>query len=243
VKRADLYLVEHGFYESRTRAQAAIKAGLVRIDGRRIKKPSDKIGKTPDIKADAEHPWVSRGGVKLAHALKLFDVSAKDKTCLDIGASTGGFSDVLCAQGAAKIYAVDVGHDQLHARLKDIPEIISMEGFDARNLTQGHFHAPPGLIVCDASFISAMNVLDTPLQLAANKADLIILVKPQFEVGKSNIGKGGIVKSENLGRQALEQVREWVNSQGWTVLGVAISPIKGGSGNIEYLLHAIKNPR
>jgi 23S rRNA (cytidine1920-2'-O)/16S rRNA (cytidine1409-2'-O)-methyltransferase len=240
VKRADLYLTENGYYESRARAQAAIKAGLVKVDGKRLKKPSEKLSDLNEITAKAEHPWVSRGGLKLAHALKTFDVLAQGKTCLDVGASTGGFSDVLRHNGAAKIYAVDVGHGQLHASLVNVPEIKSMEGQDARSLTVSHFEHPPQLIVCDASFISVMKVLERPLSLAAGGAELITLVKPQFEVGKAGIGRGGIVKSESLALQSLSDVSAWVSSQGWHVIATCTSPIKGGSGNTEYLLHARK---
>lgn len=238
MKRADLYLTENGYYESRARAQAAIKAGLVKVDGKRLKKASEKLSDFNEIQAKAEHPWVSRGGLKLAYALKEFGVSVEGKTCLDVGASTGGFSDVLAQKGAAKIYAVDVGHGQLHERLKDVPEIISMEGQDARELTAAHFSAPPQLIVCDASFISCMKVLERPLTLAARTADLVTLVKPQFEVGKAGIGRGGLVKSEGLALQALSDVSAWVTAQGWHVVATSKSPIKGGSGNTEYLLHA-----
>jgi len=240
VKRADLFLVENGYYESRARAQAAIKAGLVKVDGKRLKKASEKLTEFNEISAKAEHPWVSRGGLKLAHALKEFKVSAEGKICLDVGASTGGFSDVLRQRGAAKIYAVDVGHGQLHASLHDISEIISMEGTDARDLTSAHFETPPQLIVCDASFISCMKVLERPLNLAARTAELVTLVKPQFEVGKAGIRRGGIVKSESLGLQALSDVSAWVTQQGWHVVTTCKSPIKGGSGNSEYLLHARK---
>ena len=240
MKRADLYLVSNGYYESRARAQAAIKAGLVKVDGKRLKKASEKLSDLYEISAKAEHPWVSRGGLKLAYALKEFDISVEGKFCLDVGASTGGFSDVLRQKGAAKIYAVDVGHDQLHASLHDVAEIISMEGQDARELTPLHFERPPQLIVCDASFISAMKVLERSLSLAARTANLITLVKPQFEVGKAGIGRGGIVKSESLSLQALSDVSAWVTAQGWHVVATCKSPIKGGSGNTEYLLHARK---
>lgn len=240
MKRADLYLTENGYYESRARAQAAIKAGLVFVDGQRLKKASEKLSDLNEIQAKAEHPWVSRGGLKLAFALKEFGVSAKGKTCLDVGASTGGFSDVLKANGASKIYAVDVGHGQLHERLQNVPEIISMEGQDARDLSADHFETPPQLIVCDASFISCMKVLETPLKLATPSAELITLVKPQFEVGKAGIGRGGLVKSESLAVQALSDVSAWITVQGWHVVATCKSPIKGGSGNTEYLLHARK---
>ena len=238
MKRADLYLVSKGYYESRARAQAAIKAGLVKVDGKRLKKASEKLSDLNEISAKAEHPWVSRGGLKLAYALKEFDVSAEGKTCLDVGASTGGFSDVLAQKGAAKIYAVDVGHGQLHASLHDVPEIISMEGQDARELTATDFTTAPQLIVCDASFISCMKVLERPLTLAARTAELVTLVKPQFEVGKAGIKRGGLVKSESLALQSLSDVSAWVTRQGWHVVATCRSPIKGGSGNTEYLLHA-----
>ena len=240
MQRADLYLTENGYYESRARAQAAIKAGLVKVDGKRLKKASEKLSDENEILAKAEHPWVSRGGLKLAYALKEFGVSAEGKTCLDVGASTGGFSDVLAQKGAAKIYAVDVGHGQLHASLHDVPEIISMEGQDARELTATDFTTAPQLIVCDASFISCMKVLERPLSLAASSAELVTLVKPQFEVGKAGVGRGGLVKSESLSLQALSDVSAWVTAQGWHVVATCKSPIKGGSGNTEYLLHARK---
>jgi len=238
--RADIYLVKQGYYASRARAQAAIKAGLVLADGRVLKKPSDKISEGAIISAANEHPWVSRGGVKLAHALSEFGVNPLGKICLDIGASTGGFTEVLITQGASCVYAVDVGHSQLHEKLKSNPDIISMEKRDARSLTAGDFKGPPQLIVCDASFISAMKVLEIPLRLAAPNADLITLVKPQFEVGKAGIGRGGLVKSQALSRQALTDVSDWVTSQGWRVKDKRDSPITGGSGNHEYLLYAIK---
>lgn len=236
--RADQYLTTHGHYDSRARAQAAIKAGLVSVDGKVVKKPSEKIKEGAVVSAGREHPWVSRGGVKLDHALTVFGVDPTDRIALDVGASTGGFSQVLATRGAAKIYAVDVGHGQLHKDLHNEPKIISMEGQDARELSPKDLTPAPNLIVCDASFISAMKVLENPLRLAAETADLITLVKPQFEVGKINIGRGGLVKSEELGLRALDTVRHWTREQGWQVIETCVSPIKGGSGNVEYLLHA-----
>ena len=235
--RADQYLTTHGHYDSRARAQAAIKAGLVSVDGKIVKKPSEKIKNGAVVQAGREHPWVSRGGVKLDHALTVFGVDPAGLTCLDVGASTGGFSQVLIARGAAKVYAVDVGHGQFHKDLHGEPKIISMEGQDARALSPKDLTAAPDLIVCDASFISAMKVLEIPLRLSAHKAELITLVKPQFEVGKINIGRGGLVKSEELGLRAVDTVRHWVHEQGWSVIETCPSPIKGGSGNTEYLLH------
>lgn len=236
--RADQYLTTHGHYDSRARAQAAIKAGLVSVNGQVLKKSSVKIPEGAVVEAGHEHPWVSRGGVKLDYALKAFDVDVTGRTALDVGSSTGGFSQVLAERGAAKIYAVDVGHGQLHRDLLSEPKIISMEGCDARMLSPKDFDPAPSLIVCDASFISAMKVLENPLRLAAPTAELITLVKPQFEVGKIGLGKGGLVKTEELGLRALDEVKQWTSIQGWRVIATDTSPIKGGSGNTEYLLHA-----
>lgn len=238
--RADQYLTSHGYYDSRARAQAAIKAGLVRVDGRVLKKPSEKISEGARVEAGQEHPWVSRGGVKLAHALDIFEIDPAGRTALDVGASTGGFSQVLATRGVKKVYAVDVGHGQLHVDLHGHPQIISMEGRDARALSPTDFEPAPDLIVCDASFISAMKVLEIPMRLAALEAELITLVKPQFEVGKIGLGKGGLVKTEELGLRALDEVKRWVITQGWRVIATDVSPIKGGSGNTEYLLHATR---
>ena len=238
--RADVWLVENGHYDSRARAQAAIKAGLVKIDGKTVKKASFTVNKTAKVEADHEHPWVSRGGLKLVHALAEFGVDPGGKTCLDVGSSTGGFTEVLLSHHAAKVYAVDVGTGQLHRKLRGHPKIVSLESQDARDLTANHIPVPPDLIVCDASFISAMKILGVPLALAAKGANLVTLVKPQFEVGKINIGRGGLVKSEAVGLQALADVSDWVTRQGWTVIATTTSPITGGSGNTEYLLHGRK---
>lgn len=238
--RADLYLVSQGLYPSRARAQAAIKAGMVSVNGTAITKPNSKIPDGAKVVAEAEHPWVSRGGLKLDHALNVFDVDVSGKTALDVGSSTGGFTDVLLSRGAAKVFAVDVGTGQLHPKIKDNSRVVSWESTDARNLRADQFDPLPDVIVCDASFISAMKVLETPLRIAAKGADLITLVKPQFEVGRSGIGKGGIVKSEDLALQALDDVKDWVTIQGWTVKATDTSPITGGSGNREFLLHAVK---
>ena len=238
--RADIYLVHHGYYASRARAQQAIKAGRVKANGKAVKKSSDKIAENAQIIAGKAHPWVSRGGLKLAHALENFGVDPSAKICLDVGASTGGFTDVLISMGALRVYAVDVGHSQLHESLKSNPKIISMESRDARGLTLDDFSASPELFVCDASFISATKVLAASLALAATGAELVTLVKPQFEVGKAGIGKGGLVKSKSLSQQALADVSAWIKAQGWTVRSTCDSPIKRGSGNHEYLLYAVK---
>ena len=238
--RADQYLTSNGHYDSRARAQAAIKAGMVTVNGEVLKKSSVKIREGAIVVAEHEHPWVSRGGIKLAHALEVFGVDPAGRTALDVGSSTGGFSHVLLTKGIDKVYAVDVGHGQLHISLHDEPKIISMESQDARTLAAEDFDPIPDLIVCDASFISAMKVLETPLSLVALGSELITLVKPQFEVGKINLGRGGIVKSEELGLRALDIVRHWMQEQGWKTLATIVSPIKGGTGNTEYLLHAVR---
>jgi len=238
--RLDSFLVEQGYYESRARAASAIKAGKVKIDGILARKPSQKINPKSYIDAEKEHPWVSRGGLKLDHALNVFGVNAKHRVCLDVGASTGGFSDVLLSRGAARIYAVDVGRDQLHEKLQNDDRVMSMESTDARQLDAETFDPAPTLIVCDASFISAMKVLERPLQIVPSQSELVTLVKPQFEVGKDNIGRGGLVKDLDVAKRALETVAEWISSQGWMVLASDRSPIKGGDGNIEFLLHARK---
>lgn len=238
--RLDTFLFEQGYYESRARATSAVKAGKVILNGRVVTKPSSKVPAGAKIDAQKEHPWVSRGGMKLDHALDVFAVGVAERTALDIGSSTGGFTDVLLSRKAAKIYAVDVGREQLHRKLRGHPKVISMESTDARKITPDLFEPLPTLIVCDASFISAMKVLERPMSLLASGADLVTLVKPQFEVGKDNIARGGLVKDPALAIEALKRVSDWVATQGWTVLGTVTSSIKGGDGNTEYLLYARK---
>lgn len=238
--RADKFLVTQGYFETRTQAQTAIKAGKVRVNGRVLKKASALLTEADSIKAGRVHPWVSRGGIKLDHALKSFNVSVEGLSALDVGASTGGFTDVLLTCGAERVYAVDVGHDQLHDKLKVDPRVLSLEGQDAREITPDMFATQPDIIVCDASFISAMKVLDVALDMVASGTKLITLVKPQFEVGREGVGRGGIVKSKHLADQALSDVSAWVSSKGWQVLKTMDSPIKGGSGNAEFLLYALK---
>lgn len=238
--RLDSFLFENGYYESRARAASAIKAGKVRVDGKTVLKPSSKISLSSEIEAEKEHPWVSRGGLKLDHALKVFDVDVQGCVCLDIGSSTGGFTDVLLSRGAVIVYAIDVGRDQLHPKLRANDKVISMESTDARNINIEMFDPFPTFIVCDASFISAMKVLDRPMSMVASGAQLITLVKPQFEVGRDNIGRGGLVRDPEIAKAALGAVSAWVMSQGWIVLGTDTSPITGGDGNTEFLLHARK---
>lgn len=239
--RADKFLAQHDYYESRAKARAAIDAGLVWADETVIAKPSIPLNIDMVIRAEHPHPWVSRAGIKLAYALEKFSVRADGCICLDVGASTGGFSDVLSSAGASKIYAVDVGRDQLHPRLRLNDRIISMEQTDARKLTTEHFSPLPDLIVCDVSFISCMKALTVPLELVASGSDLITLVKPQFEVGRDGVGKNGIVRDQKLAQQSLARVAQWLEDQGWVIKGQDISPITGGDGNVEYLLYAQKN--
>lgn len=236
--RADHYLVQNGHYESRARAQAAIKAGKVSVNGALLRKASQTIPDKAKIVAEQEHPWVSRGGLKLAHALDVFEFNAKGLNCLDVGSSTGGFTQVLLQNEAAHICAVDVGRDQFHTRLRGHPRITLLENQDARALSKEQIGYAPDLIVCDASFISLSKVLGVPLSFCEIGATLISLVKPQFEVGRSGIGRGGMVKSEELALQSLEDVQSWLTSLGWRIDDVCDSPIKGGSGNKEYLLKA-----
>lgn len=235
--RADRILIARGLFESRTAAQAAIAAGKVKVAGRILTKPSEKIALDAKIEAEPEHPWVSRAALKLAHALDRFEIDPKGLKCLDIGASTGGFTEVLLSRGAAHIVAVDVGRDQLHARLRNRAEIHSLEATDARNLT-AEMVGKPALIVCDASFISLHKLLSVPLSLAAAEAKLVTLFKPQFEVGRAHIGKGGIVQDAAITTRAEEAFVTWLETQGWQVESTTDSPIKGGDGNAERLIYA-----
>ena len=241
LRRADIVLVERGLLESRGKARAAIAAGLVTADGVAVTKPSQKIAPDAVIEAEPAHPWVSRAALKLVAGLDNFDINPSGKICLDLGASTGGFSQVLIARSAAKVFAVDVGRDQLHATLRQDPKIISLESTDARKLTSDLISDPPELIVCDASFIGLEKVLSRPLELAAPACELVALIKPQFEVGRENIGKGGIVKDKAATEAAVERITAWINTQSeFSVVGVCESPITGGDGNVEFLIAARK---
>lgn len=236
--RLDLALVARGLMETRAQGQAAIKAGKVTVDGKVSTKPAQKVSEDQIITAEKAHPYVSRGGMKLAHALEKFNVDVKDKVALDIGSSTGGFSDVLLRAGVRKVYAVDVGRDQLHANLQSNPRIVSYEATDARKLDKNLIDTPLDIIVCDASFISLAKLLKPSLRLAADRADLVTLFKPQFEVGKENIGKGGIVSNQGAIAKARTQFDRWLDAEGWQIEKSCPSPIKGGDGNREYLIHA-----
>lgn len=237
--RADKILVALGHFESRSAAQAAIAAGTVRVSGRVLSKPSEKISSTARIEAKPEHPWVSRAGLKLAHALDVFDVDPSGAHGLDVGASTGGFTEVLLANGAESVVAVDVGRDQLHPKLREDARINSLEATDARQLTAAQVGSPD-LIVCDASFISLHKLLAVPLSLANAGAKLIALFKPQFEVGRAHVGKGGIVTDTAATERAEAAFVDWLADQGWIVQARADSPIKGGDGNAERLIYAVR---
>ena len=237
-KRADLLLVERGLFDSRTRAQAAIAAGLVMADGKPVGKASEMLASETAIQAQAAHPFVSRGGLKLDHILTAFDIAVAGRVALDLGASTGGFSDVLLRRGIAKVYAVDVGRGQLHPSLGGDPRLISLEGLDARQLDRSLVPEPIELVVADVSFISLALVLPAALALAAPQADLAVLIKPQFEAGRERVGKGGVVKDEAVHAEVCERIASFVASLGWKVRGIEPSPIEGGDGNREFLLVA-----
>jgi 23S rRNA (cytidine1920-2'-O)/16S rRNA (cytidine1409-2'-O)-methyltransferase len=236
----DTLLVERGLAESRARAQALVLAGLVWSDGKRLDKPGTTLAADAPLELRGrEHPWVSRGGVKLAHALDHFAIDPAGSIALDIGASTGGFTDVLLTRGARRVYAVDVGQGQLAWKLRQDPRVAVLERQNARHLTRAEIPEAPDLVVCDASFISLTTVLPAALALAAPAARLVALIKPQFEVGKGRVGKGGVVRDPALHREVCDRVVAWLGAQpGWQVLGLTESPIRGPEGNIEFLIHA-----
>ena len=236
-KRADIILVERGVFSSRARAQAAIAAGLVSVGGVAIRKASEEVAGNAPIEAEAAHPWASRGGVKLAAALDAFALDPAGLVCLDIGASTGGFTDVLLARGAAKVVAVDVGRGQLDPRLAADARVRSLEAVDARALDAERLGERPAAIVVDVSFISQRLVLPPVLKLAAEPAWLVSLVKPQFELGRTGIVKGR-VRSEAALARACDAVRAAIEAQGWSALGLIASPILGGGGAREFLIAA-----
>ncbi len=239
-RRLDALLVERGLAESRARAQALVLAGLVWSDGKRLDKPGTSLAADRPLELRGrEHPWVSRGGVKLAHALDHFAIEPTGRVALDIGASTGGFTDVLLARGAQRVYAVDVGHGQLAWKLRQDPRVIVLERRNARHLTRADIPEPVDLVTCDASFISLATVLPAALALAAPAARLVALIKPQFEVGKSRVGKGGVVRDAALHREVCASVTAWLDAQpGWHVVGLTESPIRGPDGNVEFLICA-----
>jgi 23S rRNA (cytidine1920-2'-O)/16S rRNA (cytidine1409-2'-O)-methyltransferase len=239
-QRVDQLLVERGLAESRTKAQALILAGLVYAGDRRIDKAGDRLAAEAALAVKGrDHPWVSRGGVKLAHALDHFGIDVSGRIALDIGASTGGFTDVLLARGARLVYAVDVGHGQLAWKLRQDPRVVVRERVNARVLTREQVPEAVEIITCDVSFIGLTTVLPAPLALAAAHAALVALVKPQFEAGREFVGKGGVVRDPAVHSFVCDRVAAWLGAQpGWAVEGVVESPILGAEGNREFLLCA-----
>jgi 23S rRNA (cytidine1920-2'-O)/16S rRNA (cytidine1409-2'-O)-methyltransferase len=240
-QRADQLLVDRGLAESRSRAQALILAGKVFSAGRRIDKPGQTL--PDDLPLDVrgqDHPWVSRGGLKLAHALQRFDLSPAGRVCLDIGASTGGFTDVLLARGAAKVHAVDVGHGQLAWSLRNDPRVVVHEKTNARYISVQTISDPIEALVCDASFIGLATLLPSPLSLCVSGAWAVALIKPQFEAGPEAVGRKGVVRDPAVHRAVCERVSAWWSGlPGWRVLGVTESPITGPEGNREFLIAAV----
>jgi 23S rRNA (cytidine1920-2'-O)/16S rRNA (cytidine1409-2'-O)-methyltransferase len=240
--RADQLLVAQGLAESRTRAQALILAGKVFVGDRRVVKVGDLVAEDAALSVKGrDHPWVSRGGIKLDHGLTHFGFEVAGAVALDVGSSTGGFTDVLLSRVAAKVYAVDVGTNQLAWKLRSDPRVIVHEQTNARDLTDEIIPEPVDVVVCDASFIGLAKVLDRALDLAKPGAKLIALVKPQFEAGREEVGKGGVVRDPAVHARVCEAAVAWVRTKGWTVCGVERSPITGPEGNVEFLLGAIKD--
>ena len=239
--RIDQYLVDHKLAESRTRAQALIMAGLVMIGDKRADKAGQLIPQDAVISVKgSDHPWVSRGGIKLSHALDEFGINVAGLIAMDVGSSTGGFTDVLLQNGAEKVFAIDSGTNQLAWKLRQDPRVIVHEQTSARILTDAHITQSIDLIVCDASFIGLSKVLERPLSFAAANAQLIALIKPQFEAGRSEVGKGGVVRDALIHERVCAQVRDWLTVSGWTVKGLTTSPITGPQGNVEFLIWAAK---
>jgi 23S rRNA (cytidine1920-2'-O)/16S rRNA (cytidine1409-2'-O)-methyltransferase len=239
-QRADRLLVERGLFESRAKAQAAITAGLVTTDAAPVRKPSQEIARDAQLSAAPAHPYVSRGGVKLAAALDRFGFDPTGRICLDVGASTGGFTQVLLERSAARVYAVDVGRGQLHETLRARPDVVSLEETDIRTLSPDRLGAQPSLIAVDVSFISLKHVLPVALALTNPPAQLVALIKPQFEAGRGALKKG-IVRDESVHAAVCDDVSAFVATLGWHVLGVIPSPIAGGDGNVEFLLCASRD--
>jgi len=236
--RVDVRLVELGLVESRSKAQALIMAGSVYIGTKRVEKPGQNVTDDAQLSVkNKEHPWASRGGMKLAHAIEEFGLDLKNKVVLDIGASTGGFTDVALHHGALKVYAVDVGHGQLAWKLREDDRVIVLEKQNARYLTMTEIPDPVDVITCDASFIGLQTVLPASMALVQTGAVMAALIKPQFEVGKGQVGKKGVVKDPALHAAVCDRIEEWLNSQpGWSVRGITTSPITGPEGNIEFLI-------
>jgi 23S rRNA (cytidine1920-2'-O)/16S rRNA (cytidine1409-2'-O)-methyltransferase len=239
--RIDQLLVSRGLVERRTRAQALIMAGAVFSGERKIVKAGEMLAEDAPLEVRGkDHPWVSRGGIKLDHGLAHFGFDVSRAVALDVGSSTGGFTDVLLSRGTSKVYAVDVGTNQLAWKLRQDPRVVVLEQTNARYLTAEQVPEPVDFVVCDASFIGLSKVLEAPLKLAKPGAKLVALIKPQFETGREEVGKGGVVRDPAVHERVCAEVQAWVESRGWAVLGIELSPITGPEGNVEFLLAAEK---
>ena len=241
-RRLDQLLVDRGLVESRTRAQALVMAGMVFTGERRLDKAGQQVAEDIALEVRGQdHPWVSRGGLKLAHALEEFAIDPTGAVAVDVGASTGGFTDVLLTHGAARVYAVDVGHGQLAWKLRSDPRVLVMEKTNARHLTAEQIPEPVDLVVCDASFISLRTVLPAAMALAKPGARLVALIKPQFEAGREQVGKGGVVRDPAVHEAVCAGIRDWLDGTGqWRVDGLTRSPITGPEGNVEFLIAATR---
>jgi 23S rRNA (cytidine1920-2'-O)/16S rRNA (cytidine1409-2'-O)-methyltransferase len=238
--RADQLLVDRGLAESRTRAQALILAGLAFAGERKIAKAGEQVAADAAIEVRGrDHPWVSRGGIKLDHGLTQFGWDVTGAVAIDVGSSTGGFTDVLLARGATRVYAVDSGTNQLAWKLRQDDRVVVHEQTSARILTADHIPEPIDLIVCDASFIGLAKVLDRPLSFAKAGARLMALIKPQFEAGRDEVGKGGVVRDAAIHARVCAEVRAWIEGRAWRVDGIVTSPITGPEGNVEFLIAAV----
>lgn len=239
-KRIDQLLVERGVFDSRAKARAAVEAGRVTAAGKVVAKPAETVDEDAEIVAQAAHPWVGRGALKLVHALDLWPVAVEGRVAVDVGASTGGFTEVMLSRGAARVFAVDVGRDQLHAKLRADPRVADLSGVDARALDRVLIPQAPQLVVSDVSFISLTKALPAALDLAARGADLVALIKPQFEAGREHVGKGGLVKDPEVIARVEGEIVGFLEVSGWTVRGLGESPITGGEGQVERLVWAVK---
>ncbi len=238
-RRLDQMLVDRGLVESRTRAQALVMAGLVFSGERKMEKSGQQLAEDAPLEVRGrDHPWVSRGGIKLAHAIDHFALDPAGAVAMDIGSSTGGFTDVLLQKGAEHVFAVDSGTNQLAWKLRQDDRITVLEQTSARILTSEQIDRPCNWVVCDASFIGLAKVLERPLELAAPQCRLVALIKPQFEVSREEVGKGGVVRDPALHSRVCDEVRQWLEGAGWTIDGLVESPITGPEGNVEFLINA-----
>jgi 23S rRNA (cytidine1920-2'-O)/16S rRNA (cytidine1409-2'-O)-methyltransferase len=241
-QRIDQLLVDRGLAESRTRAQALVMAGLVFIGTRKVDKPGQAVAEDAAIDVKGrDHPWVSRGGIKLAHGLDAIGWDVAGAVAIDVGSSTGGFTDVLLTRGATRVYAVDSGTNQLAWKLRQDERVIVHEQTSARILTAAHIPEEVDLIVCDASFIGLAKVLDRPMTFAKAESRLIALIKPQFEAGRAEVGKGGVVRDDGVRKRICDEVAAWLTSVGWRVETLVESPITGPEGNVEFLIAAVRS--